>query len=128
MTAADRAEAAAAIAAAPAGALGPGAELRPRVPIEIADAFTGRAMLLVGQAADAARFLRVATASCHAFDHPFEHTRAHLWLGRALEATGDTAGACAAYGVVVQRWGKVKPKSVSADEARDRRRALHCAP
>jgi serine/threonine-protein kinase len=96
------------------------------VPIEVADAFIGQALVLANRAAEGTRFLRVAAAACHAFDHPFEHTRAHLWLGRALEATGDVPGACAAYGVVLERWGAAKPRSVTASEARTRARALRC--
>jgi serine/threonine-protein kinase len=59
---------------------------------------------------------------------PFAHTRAHLDLGTALERKGDVAAACAAYRVVIDRWGKAAPPSVSAERARARWAALRCGP
>jgi serine/threonine-protein kinase len=53
-----------------------------------------------------------------------EHTRALAWLGHARAAKHDTAGACAAYRVVLERWGNAKPRSVTADDVRKRARAL----
>jgi serine/threonine-protein kinase len=70
--------------------------------------------------------LRAAAASCSALQAPIDHTRAQLDLGRALEQTGDAGGACAAYKIVIDRWGAAKPRSVTADFARVRRRALAC--
>jgi serine/threonine-protein kinase len=49
-----------------------------------------------------------------------------LDLGQALEATGDATGACGAYRKVLARWGNAKPKSVTADKARARSKALRC--
>ena len=69
---------------------------------------------------------RSRAKSCHALVIPFEHTRASDALGQALEATGDKPGACAAYKVVLDRWGKAKPRSVTADHARARSTALGC--
>jgi tetratricopeptide (TPR) repeat protein len=57
---------------------------------------------------------------------PIEHTRAHLWLGEALEATGDRAGACAAYARVVERWGKHGRRSQTLARSRQRMAALRC--
>jgi serine/threonine-protein kinase len=51
-----------------------------------------------------------------------------LFLARALEEKGEIKDACASYRVVLQRWGKARPKSVSADLARKRVEALKCAP
>jgi len=51
----------------------------------------------------------------------------NLWLGKAREATGDKAGACAAYAVVLRRWGHATPRSVTADEARAHARRVGCA-
>jgi serine/threonine-protein kinase len=82
--------------------------------------------VLAGRAADALPYLRRGAATCLALDEPIEHTRAHYFLGQALEATGDTAGACTAYGVVVARWGSA-PSSVTLEKARARVRALGCA-
>jgi serine/threonine-protein kinase len=86
----------------------------------------GRVLLLAGRQADAVAPLRAAAASCSAIAVPIDHTHANLYLGQALEATGDTAGACAAYQVVLSRWGAAKPRSLSADLARKRARALGC--
>jgi hypothetical protein len=47
-------------------------------------------------------------------------------LGEALEQTGDKAGACEAYGVVLDRWDHAKPRSVTVDKARARVKALGC--
>jgi len=71
-------------------------------------------------------FLERAARSCTAIHAPFWQTRANLHWGRALEAKGDTRAACAAYGVVLARWGR-EARSVSASEARTRFTALGCA-
>ena len=47
-------------------------------------------------------------------------------MGPALETTGDKRGACAAYETVVDRWGKAKPRSTTADKARERVKTLVC--
>jgi serine/threonine-protein kinase len=90
------------------------------------DIFTGRALHLAGKDLAAVAYLRRGIKACTALDDPFLHTRAHLWLGQALERAGEKASACEAYGVVVQRWGKAKPGSKTADEARSKARALAC--
>jgi tetratricopeptide (TPR) repeat protein len=86
----------------------------------------GRLYLLAGQAQQALPFLRRVFNDCRALRWPLDHLRAVLVLGQALEATGDAAGACAAYAQVVQRWGDASPPSLSAARARDRSRALRC--
>jgi serine/threonine-protein kinase len=50
-----------------------------------------------------------------------------LDLGRAQELTGDTTSACASYAQVLAKWGAAKPRSVTADAARDGTRRLRCA-
>ncbi len=70
--------------------------------------------------------LERATRACRALFFPIEHTQAHYWLGRVREEKNDTAGACAAYRVVLDRWGQARPRSVTADRARERARALSC--
>jgi serine/threonine-protein kinase len=86
----------------------------------------GRTHLLAGRVDEAIGWLRRAAGKCRALREPFEDTRAHFDLGRALEAKGDRAGACAEYGVVVDRWGKARPKSVTADVARARMKTIKC--
>ena len=103
------------------------APIPPFVPYMLADAELGRVHLLTGDRQRATAELRQATKSCGAYEDPFGHTRAFDYLGSALEASGDTAGACEAFSVVLKRWGQPGTRSVTADHARDRVRALHCA-
>jgi serine/threonine-protein kinase len=127
-----RAEADAALAAL--GELGPPTSMitpalySPALGLGLPDADIGRVQLLAGKVDDAVLSLKRAVASCTAFMAPVAHTRAMLDLGRALEQKGDTRGACEAYAKVLARWGRAKPKSVTADAARERARALGCPP
>ena len=97
---------------------------RPMTQVETA---IGTTFLLAGRNDDALAWLEGAAKSCRALQFPFEHTRAHYALGLAREANGDAKGACAAYQVVVDRWGKARPPSVTAEKAIARTRALSCA-
>src|SRR5205823_6022746 len=90
-----------------------------------AQAHLGHALALAGREGGVAE-LETATRHCAALWEPFVHTRAHAWLGEALKAKGDRAGACAAYAVVLARWGSAKPPSVTAQKARSRAAALGC--
>jgi tetratricopeptide (TPR) repeat protein len=92
----------------------------------LADEDIGRTFLLSDQIERALPFLHRAAASCLAIDFPLAHTRASFFLGQALEATGDTGGACSAYHAVVGRWGGPGSKSVTAARARGRLAALRC--
>jgi serine/threonine-protein kinase len=89
-------------------------------------ASVGKVLLFAGRAEEALPLLRTAAASCSALQAPIDHTRANLYLGQALERTGDATGACAAYKIVLARWGKASPRSVTADQARARVAALRC--
>jgi serine/threonine-protein kinase len=86
----------------------------------------GKVYALGGRSKEAIPELQRATASCAALEEPIEMTRGKLLLGEALEATGETDAACAAYKVVLSRWGAAKPRSVSADAARAHAKALRC--
>ena len=86
----------------------------------------GKVLLLAGHVTEALPLLRAAAATCSALPAPLDHTQANLNLGLALEATGDTAAACAAYKVVLDRWGASRPRSVSGERARGRYRTLRC--
>jgi serine/threonine-protein kinase len=97
-------------------------------PHTFADGDIGRVYLLGGKLDDGLAYLRTAGASCLATEFPIQHTRAELALGEALEAKHDTAGACAAYHVVLERWGTAHPRSTTGDLARGRARALACPP
>jgi serine/threonine protein kinase len=87
----------------------------------------GKLYALAGRAEEAVPYLQKTVNSCYALLLPFIHTRASYHLGQALEATGDTAGACSAYATVLARWGNAKPESVTAGKARERSRQLRCS-
>jgi serine/threonine-protein kinase len=55
-----------------------------------------------------------------------ETQRHRLLLGRVLEQRSDSAGACEQYATILSRWGHAKPRSVTAEAARARSRALGC--
>jgi serine/threonine-protein kinase len=90
------------------------------------EALRGHALMLDGRLDEALPALRAGAAACQFDPGVMTFMHAHLWLGEALEAKGDTAGACASYAVVTERWKNAKPRSVTADEARAHARALHC--
>jgi tetratricopeptide (TPR) repeat protein/tRNA A-37 threonylcarbamoyl transferase component Bud32 len=90
------------------------------------DASYGRALSLAGRHDDAIRALESATNSCRALYVPFEQTRAYFFLGASYEAKGDKARACAAYAVVLDRWGAAKPRSKTAEDAKKRAAGLGC--
>jgi serine/threonine-protein kinase len=87
----------------------------------------GLTYLLAGKTEDARAPLARAARSCRAIDLPFYHTWANLYLGELLEKTGDRLGACAAYEVVLGRWGSDE-RSVSTRKARIRATRLACNP
>ena len=87
----------------------------------------GHALLLAGRTEEAIATLRTATRACSVLGYPMEHLHAQAWLGEALESTGiesDKKDACAAYAVVLRRWGA--SASVTASRVRKRARALGC--
>jgi serine/threonine-protein kinase len=86
----------------------------------------GRAQLAAGRAREAVATLEGVTRHCSVLSDAITQRRALLWLGQALEASGDAARACDAYGRLVDRWGAARPRSVSAEAARARARALEC--
>ncbi|WP_394834544.1 protein kinase [Pendulispora rubella] len=95
--------------------------------VGLLEAYEGHLALEAGDHARAVTLLQTAAKSCQGLDQPFANARAHLWLGLAKERTGDAPGACAAYAVVLDRWGAAKPPSISAREATQRSRALGCS-
>ncbi len=92
------------------------------------DAAVGHVYLLAGRFDEALPFLKKAAASCNLGAWPFLQQNAALDLGATLEHLGDERGACDAYKGVVDRWGNAKPRSVTAEKARARLRALPAAP
>jgi serine/threonine-protein kinase len=100
--------------------------LPPFRPLTLVAGDVGRAFLEAGRVDDAIPWLEHAANHCLALSFAFDSTRAHRFLGEAREKKGDKAGACAAYGVVLARWGQAKPRSVTAEIARARSKALGC--
>jgi serine/threonine-protein kinase len=86
----------------------------------------GKVELLAGHPEDALDSLRRASAHCGALEFPMPHTRANHYLGLALEAQGDTVGACHAYAIVLARWGAARPPSQTAAMSLARSKALGC--
>jgi serine/threonine protein kinase/tetratricopeptide (TPR) repeat protein len=93
----------------------------PEVPV-------GWVYFLAGRTEEALPLLRASAGNCSGFRAPLAHVRARYLLGRALQAGGDAPGACVEYRAVLERWGKARPRSVTADDARTRARALRCPP
>ena len=112
----------AALAAAPPG------DLQALVHSLANHAVLGTLLLRAGRAAEAVPFLERAAHGCDGFLAPVAHVRAAAQLGRALEVTGDHAGACAAYQRVLGRWGATTAPSVTTRDAQLRATALGCAP
>ena len=86
----------------------------------------GRTYLLAGRVDEALPHLRKVAVSGLAFGEALLHTQTQGWLGDALAAKDDKPGACASYAKVLARWGHAKPRSVSADHARERMKSLAC--
>jgi serine/threonine-protein kinase len=86
----------------------------------------GRVYLLAGEPEHAIAPLKTATRVCPGLEEIWERVRANEELGEALEATGDVAGACAAYAKVIGWWGHAKPRSVTAEKAKAHAKHLAC--
>src|SRR5262249_9203990 len=65
----------------------------------------GALLVRGGRFDEAIPLLRGGAAQCSITSDPGGVIRASLFLGEALEAKSDIAGACAAYAKVLQRWG-----------------------
>jgi serine/threonine protein kinase/tetratricopeptide (TPR) repeat protein len=87
----------------------------------------GHVSLLAQRYEEAERLEATAARSCDVLDDPFSSVRAAYELGLAREGLGKPDGACEAYRSVLARWGNAKPRSVTADKARERMKALGCA-
>jgi serine/threonine protein kinase/tetratricopeptide (TPR) repeat protein len=88
------------------------------------DLAAGRTYALAGLFDQALAALGRAGSPCLVLTDPVERTGAQLYLGMALEGTGDKDGARAAYRAVVERWGKANARSVTAEKAKQRLAAL----
>ena len=84
----------------------------------------GKMYVLLGRTDDALPFLRQRASSCLS---NLNRVLVSDVLGQALEQKGDIQGACSAYATVIDRFGKAKPRSLTAERAKARSRALGCA-
>ena len=96
------------------------AQMAPRV-----EMWLGGVHYLAGDVERSLPHLEVAVRSCTALAEPIYHTVATYRLGVAREQRNDKQGACSAYRVVLDRWGRVKG-SVTAQGAAARAKALKC--
>jgi hypothetical protein len=119
LPAASRDEAAEALARMP--------ESRPTWTVQVPAAL-GHMYALLGRWDDAVRFLEGETRGCAVLHDVPSLVRAHVELGDAYAARGDAARACAEYAWVGARWGGAKPRSVTAEAAAKKAKALRCAP
>jgi eukaryotic-like serine/threonine-protein kinase len=87
----------------------------------------GRVYLLADRLDEAMPLLWADARRCDAVGRPFAYVQAQYWLGRGYEAKADVSSACTAYEDVLDRWGDARPRSSTADDARKRSQALHCA-
>jgi serine/threonine-protein kinase len=87
----------------------------------------GRLYRLNGEHDKALAQLKKATESCTLLLLPTAHLRAQAELAETHEALKDVTRACAAYKEILRWWGKARPRSVTADRARQRMAALRCS-
>lgn len=113
-------EAAEALAARPADALWSS------ISASTLDEDLGRALWLGGKRDEALPHLERAFTRCERLPRIMQATRADLFFGRALEERGDRGRACEVYKTILARWGKAKPRSITAADAKKRAQALGC--
>jgi serine/threonine protein kinase len=87
----------------------------------------GHVLLLAGRVDEAVAHLRRAVTACSSQWSLPSHQLAAEMLGEALEAQGNTQGACDSYGEVLEHWGNARPRSRTADAARTHGKKLGCA-
>jgi len=103
---------------------GEGPLISPGVMNAAADLILVRVLLLAGRTDEAMPYLKTVAGTCDRLEQARVYAEAQWLLGGELEKAGDAAGARAAYQRVVDAWGKAKPRSVTADRARERLAAL----
>jgi serine/threonine protein kinase/tetratricopeptide (TPR) repeat protein len=88
------------------------------------DFAAGKVLASAGEHVHAVEHLKRVANACTGLWEPQLRMRASFYLGMAYEARGDRAAAIAAYRVVYDKWGNAKPRSVTAEKARQRLSAL----
>src|SRR5262249_27286062 len=89
-------------------------------------AMRGEVERLAGHLEEAAPLLEAAAVAGVSATEPLLFVRTRYRLGLLYEAKQDKDRACAAFKAVVDRWGTAKPKSVTADAAREHMKTLEC--
>jgi hypothetical protein len=88
----------------------------------------GHVMLLAGEIDAGIPWLERAAHVCFTRSgDPFVVQHARLELAQALEQKNDVEGACKEYDRIVAQWGHARPRSLTAERAKARLTALHCA-
>jgi serine/threonine-protein kinase len=83
---------------------------------------------LTGHSAEARGIFAKVGGACFLATDTRQMMTEHLLRGRLDEEDGNKPSACAHYAKILERWGHAKPRSVTADEARARSKALGCPP
>jgi serine/threonine-protein kinase len=81
---------------------------------------------LGGELEAAIPHLEQSVARCDLLDLSWERMRSAMILGSLREKGGDRKLACKAYDIVLRAWGAARPRSITAEAARARAKALHC--
>ncbi|TKD03534.1 serine/threonine-protein kinase [Polyangium fumosum] len=97
----------------------------PQADVSMVTAVLGEVAFLAGRYDEALPRLESAARSCTALDAPLRHTLATYRLGVVRERLKEKAEACAAYKVVLRRWGQADA-STTAKAAAQRATALGC--
>ncbi|UQA60878.1 protein kinase domain-containing protein [Polyangium aurulentum] len=97
----------------------------PQADVSHVIAVLGNIAFLSGRLDEALPRLEEAARSCTALDDPIRHTIATYRLGVVHESRKEKAAACAAYKVVLRRWGQADD-SQTAKAAAQRAKALGC--
>ncbi len=90
------------------------------------NAARGRVLFLARKPAEAIPHLEQATKICTGTELSPWYIQDLAWLGHARDATGDKAGACAAYGRALTRWAQSKQSETIKDVTK-RAKTLGCA-
>jgi serine/threonine-protein kinase len=86
------------------------------------------AYALAGRSAEARAIFAKVGGECSLAIYTRPMMTEHLLRARLDEQDGNKPSACAHYAKILERWGHAKPRSVTADEARARSKALACPP
>jgi serine/threonine-protein kinase len=84
------------------------------------------AYMLAGRPAEARAIFQKTGGACTLATETRATMTERLLRGRLDEQDGNKPSACSHYAKILEHWGHAKPRSVTADEARARSKALDC--